>query len=364
MAVVDASCNRTAINVCQVLPLLVVNTTISNLLPSNCFLFSLLTAFWRKPNSPKPNWNPLTQDEKEIVSALGQLAAQLSAGVASGSVEGGIQGAVAGKNAVENNFLNQGRPQKYADRYIACSGDTSCEQNARKDMAKESAENIQKLKSCWDAGDTACVADSRSKMELDEKAYTELRQQDNIAGRAYEDSANWYADISDQCAGKCGWLEAALLKTGAEGLSNLVYGALGAGSVVKSGQSVKPEKPVNVIKNQEYIEEPPFNPLGTGGAAQPWSTKGRIKYVELPTKGKIRFVPDSNYSPSNPQPRGPNDGYVDKFGNEWFKGPSRTAGQAFEWDVQLSSKGKAQLGWATRDGSHLNISLDGKIRHK
>ena len=90
-------------------------------------------------------------------------------------------------------------------------------------------------------------------MELDEKAYTELRQQNNIAGRAYEDSANWYADISDQCAGKCGWLEAALLKTGAEGLSNLVYGALGAGSVAKSGQSVKPEKAVNVIKNQEYI---------------------------------------------------------------------------------------------------------------
>lgn len=113
-----------------------------------------------------------------------------------------------------------------------------------------------------------------------------------------------------------------------------------------------------------YVEEPPFNPSGTAGAAQPWSTKGRIKYVELPTQGKIRFVPDSNYSPSNPLPRGPNNGYLDKFGNEWVKGPSRTAGQAFEWDVQLSPKGKAQLGWATRDGSHLNVSLDGRITHK
>lgn len=47
----------------------------------------------------------LTQEQKQVVSALGQLAAQLSAGVASGSVEGGIQGAVAGKNAVENNTL-------------------------------------------------------------------------------------------------------------------------------------------------------------------------------------------------------------------------------------------------------------------
>ncbi|MGP2488072.1 polymorphic toxin type 17 domain-containing protein [Pantoea ananatis] len=40
------------------------------------------------------------------------------------------------------------------------------------------------------------------------------------------------------------------------------------------------------------------------------------------------------------------------------------AGQAFEWYVQLSSKGRSQLGWATRDGSHLNVSLDRKFTHK
>lgn len=61
---------------------------------------------------------------------------------------------------------------------------------------------------------------------------------------------------------------------------------------------------------------------------------------------------------------GPNKGYIDKFGNEWTKGPSRTKGQEFEWDVQLSPTGKAQLGWASRDGKHLNVSLDGKITHK
>ena len=55
---------------------------------------------------PGKQASDLTQDEKQVVSALGQLAAQLSAGVASGSVEGGIQGAVAGKNAVENNALS------------------------------------------------------------------------------------------------------------------------------------------------------------------------------------------------------------------------------------------------------------------
>ncbi|WP_217990190.1 polymorphic toxin type 17 domain-containing protein [Pseudomonas indica] len=32
--------------------------------------------------------------------------------------------------------------------------------------------------------------------------------------------------------------------------------------------------------------------------------------------------------------------------------------------MQLSKQGRSQLGWATRDGSHLNVSLDGKITHK
>ena len=54
---------------------------------------------------PGKQASDLTQDEKQVVSSLSQLAAQLSAGAASGSIEGGIQGAVAGKNAVENNAL-------------------------------------------------------------------------------------------------------------------------------------------------------------------------------------------------------------------------------------------------------------------
>ena len=59
-----------------------------------------------------------------------------------------------------------------------------------------------------------------------------------------------------------------------------------------------------------------------------------------------------------------NNGYIDKFKNKWVKGPSRTAGQEFEWDVQLSELGSKQLGWASRDGKHINASLDGKITHK
>lgn len=94
------------------------------------------------------------------------------------------------------------------------------------------------------------------------------------------------------------------------------------------------------------------------------SIKSRLKDAQLPTEGKIRFVPDKNYKPSSALKRGPNHGYIDKYGNEWTKGPSRTSGQDFEWDVQLSRTGKNKLGWASRDGSHLNVSLDGKVTHK
>ena len=94
------------------------------------------------------------------------------------------------------------------------------------------------------------------------------------------------------------------------------------------------------------------------------SIKGRLKEAELPIKGKIRFVPDKDYNPARPLERGDQKGYLDKFGNEWIKGPSRTQGQPFEWDVQLSRKGKSNLDWVSRDGEHINVSLDGKITHK
>ena len=103
---------------------------------------------------------------------------------------------------------------------------------------------------------------------------------------------------------------------------------------------------------------------GSVGASRVWTKKGRLKAIGLPTTGKIRFVPRKGYDSSNPLPRGPNNGILDRFGNEWTKGPSRTQGQAFEWDVQLSKTGKQKLGWATRDGSHANVSLDGHITHR
>ena len=131
------------------------------------------------------------------------------------------------------------------------------------------------------------------------------------------------------------------------------------------GFSQLPEELLNGPKEgYKAYEGPNANVLEQKSLGNESSIKGNLKAVELPTKGKIRFIPDKSYNPSRPLERGDQKGYLDKFGNEWVKGPSRTQGQTFEWDVQLSRKGKSNLDWLSRDGEHINVSLDGKITHK
>lgn len=88
---------------------------------------------------------------------------------------------------------------------------------------------------------------------------------------------------------------------------------------------------------------------------------GEAKRAQLPTKGKVRYVPPKGSSGS--LPRTSTGEYIDRFGNIWKKGQSRTLGEAFEWDVQLSKRGSKMLGWLSRDGKHLNVSLKGVITH-
>ena len=88
---------------------------------------------------------------------------------------------------------------------------------------------------------------------------------------------------------------------------------------------------------------------------------GAAKKAQLPTKGKMRYVPPKGVG--NKLPRTSRGGYIDKFGNVWTKGPSRTIGEAFEWDVQLSKKGANMLDWLSRDGAHINVSLKGIVTH-
>nr|WP_254048608.1 hypothetical protein [Gilliamella sp. A7] len=94
-------------------------------------------------------------------------------------------------------------------------------------MAVESAANISKLKSCWEAGDQVCVAEMRYKISLIDTYYRELYIQDSLVGNAYKNSALWYSDIIDNCS-NCGWLEAHLAKVAADGITAAIYSSLGS----------------------------------------------------------------------------------------------------------------------------------------
>lgn len=101
-----------------------------------------------------------------------------------------------------------------------------------------------------------------------------------------------------------------------------------------------------------------------------WSIGSRMRAAGpgdefgLPDQGRIRYVPPRGYNPVDPLPRGAQGGYLDRFGNEWVAGPSRTSGQPFEWEVQLSRRGKSQLGWLSRDRNHVNVSPLGEVTHR
>ena len=117
-------------------------------------------------------------------------------------------------------------------------------------------------------------------------------------------------------------------------------------------------------ESPEFSYDEPNYPPGSAGASKTWTVKARLKAAQLPNEGKIRFIPPDNYKPTMPLPKAPNGiGYPDKFGNIWKKGPSRTKGQLFEWDVQLSKAGQLQFKWLKENLSHLNVSLDGRITH-
>jgi hypothetical protein len=99
--------------------------------------------------------------------------------------------------------------------------------------------------------------------------------------------------------------------------------------------------------------------------AKKLSRKGALKAQKLPTRGKVRYVPPENWTSTQPLPRGPQKGFLDKFGNEWRKGPSRTKGEPFEWDVQPPGEGfNPFMQRLSRNGSHVNVSQKGHVTHK
>ena len=94
-----------------------------------------------------------------------------------------------------------------------------------------------------------------------------------------------------------------------------------------------------------------------------WTLETRLASVHLPNEGEMPFIPRKGYNPKEELPKRSNGCYVDKFDNEWGKGRSITPGEAYEWDVQLSPRGKRLFGHLSRSGNHLNVSWTGKITH-
>lgn len=88
----------------------------------------------------------------------------------------------------------------------------------------------------------------------------------------------------------------------------------------------------------------------------------RAQRQNLPTDGPVPFVPPDRWNPANPR-RGPNHGFMDAYGNEWTRGPSRTQGEAFEWDV-IPANRNSGLAAFSGDGSHVNVSLRGDVTHR
>jgi len=71
--------------------------------------------------------NDLTEDQRQMISALGTLASGLVGGVVGDSTANAVAGAQAGKNAVENNYLSNQQRSDRDKEFDACKGSVSCQ---------------------------------------------------------------------------------------------------------------------------------------------------------------------------------------------------------------------------------------------
>jgi len=75
-------------------------------------------------------------------------------------------------------------------------------------------------------------------------------------------------------------------------------------------------------------------------------SKSLLKEAELPRKVRMRFIPSKNdllRGKLSTQKVGKKTGYVDKFGNVWVKGPSRTKGEALNGMFNLQKPKEGSL---------------------
>jgi hypothetical protein len=89
-----------------------------------------------------------------------------------------------------------------------------------------------------------------------------------------------------------------------------------------------------------------------------------LDHYHLPhrSSAEFRYEPPGHWRPNTPPP------LVDRHGQEWRQGPSRTPGEDFEWDVQIPAGRVAALkakGIKVHPGNpaHVNVSWTGKVTH-
>jgi len=332
----------------------------------------------------------LNAEQKETVTAITNLLGTATGAAVGNSATDAAQGSLNAQSAVENNQLTYQEALLFDDELNAClkqSNSKQCINNiVQKYQAISGSRLAASVAACTDISRHQECRNIRTQHIADSKLLHNLWQNEKI--RKVDD---WYrlfdktyvqADLSLQSynletAAKY-WIQSGNAKPLTEWMKDQGYTLISGvsphfirlpkGSIKDVGNSGQTQKTISpstkAVPQVNPIDEPVFNPKGSVVSAHSWSITARIQYAKLPRQGRIRYIPPKNYSPSAPLPKGPNNGYLDKFGNEWTKGPSRTKGQEFEWDVQLSKTGREQLGWASRDGKHLNISIDGKITHK
>jgi hypothetical protein len=80
-------------------------------------------------------------------------------------------------------------------------------------------------------------------------------------------------------------------------------------------------------------------------------TKRVLRQHNLPTGGDFPFIPPKYWRPHQPLRKNSKGAYIDSKARRWRKGPTRTKGEGWEWDVQLPN------------GDHLNIDWGGNITH-
>lgn len=71
----------------------------------------------------------LTEEQKQTVSALSTLASGLAGAAVGGDAANAVAGAQGGKNAVENNYLDHGDAQSFAQSMGACGNDEACQRD-------------------------------------------------------------------------------------------------------------------------------------------------------------------------------------------------------------------------------------------